>query len=680
MSAGAAIENEVEWVDVTPKLGDWVKLYLRGEPGLFKRMNNLDPARAEGVEFIPGRDGGWGVRRQGMVLDSIYAPYRYARDLVSKQNLNGAEIVVVLGAAGGAVPLEVYEATRDSEALVVVLEPDPVVLKGMFLRNPQIADIPPGKLQFFTSIHQIKLLTFRQYNDMGALLCVCPPVYLRHYRDVLGNVLEALQEAAVLAKINVRTGLVRAKQWVHNLLQNTSQNTHYPSLFHLKDKFKDVPVVLAAAGPSLDKNVALLKAVQDKALICCVNTSLKALLAAGVKPHLVLSLEGLDVSSHFEGADISDLNLALCQTCHPALFKLPAERIFTFVDSHPAHVAFTSARLGGEEGEGLSAGGCIANAAFSAARMMGCNPMILIGQDLAYTNNQAYASGTVFEDMHVEQDENGGVKVLDPSGAKQQILDASEIGAQAAAYNENRELIPIKAWDGQSIVRTSPDFNLFRYWFQETAFTMHEDEDDQRTLYNATEGGAWIEGFSHSPLKTVIEEHIQDRPSRDLYQEVKDAWRRAPRISNGDLQDSMKASLRACEKLTKASRVALDHLKVAEQALEVHGPDSPQFGTAMEKFTKKEGAVSAASKNSVLVNAYVRATIKRLELRPVLSEEADIKDRWAENLSNTRKIQELIQQAGGELVGRIREVQIEGNAGQNKRRRQRKKVRGKKRR
>ena len=57
-------------------------------------------------------------------------------------------------------------------------------------------------------------------------------------------------------------------------------------------------------------------------------------------------------------------------------------------------------KLGVTEDEPIDEGYNIINFSVSIARKLGCNPIILCGMDLAYTNNQSYINGMKFHPLH----------------------------------------------------------------------------------------------------------------------------------------------------------------------------------------------------------------------------------------------------------------------------------------
>jgi hypothetical protein len=115
-----------------------------------------------------------------------------------------------------------------------------------------------------------------------------------------------------------------------------------------------------------------------------------------------------------------------------------------------------------------------------AALEWGCDPIVFVGQDLAYSGGRMYAQGSLDQDLAV------------------QVVQRSS-GAYAAEGETVRRLMEVKAWSGEGTVHTSLQFHLFRLWYEGLVETR-----PQSRFVNCTEGGAHIEGMEHRPLAGLV--------------------------------------------------------------------------------------------------------------------------------------------------------------------------------
>ena len=95
------------------------------------------------------------------------------------------------------------------------------------------------------------------------------------YYEALNRVFQkVLQEA----RINLKTRSVFSKRYYQNILDNLPHLVSCPGIFSLENKLQGVPGILVSAGPSLDKNLPLLKTASKRALIIAVATAFRPLL------------------------------------------------------------------------------------------------------------------------------------------------------------------------------------------------------------------------------------------------------------------------------------------------------------------------------------------------------------------------------------------------------------------
>ena len=131
---------------------------------------------------------------------------------------------------------------------------------------------------------------------------------------------------------------------------------------------------------------------------------------------------------------------------------------------------------------------------------MGCNPIVLIGQDLAYTGSKCYAEGTVYEDLKVTGNE---VSVASTEDAVKKI-QASEESIKNRCRALSGSIYYVKGQNGE-MIPSSGDYAGFIKYFEEIAKTYKNEV----TLINATEGGAQINGYKNMTLHDVIKRYCK---------------------------------------------------------------------------------------------------------------------------------------------------------------------------
>lgn len=227
--------------------------------------------------------------------------------------------------------------------------------------------------------------------------------------------------------------------------------------------------ILVSAGPSLNKNIEMLKKAKNRAFILAVDTALKPLIKAGIRPDAFITIDGSKTFSLVELEEIKDIPIITPATANYAIIeKQRAKKIF-YYDSH--FLAFSVYMRVGKILPGVGCGGSVATSGMSLLFKMRFKTVILVGQDLAMTNNRTHADGT-FEDVMPEIDTTKMVKVK----------------------GNFEELVP-----------TSSDFKLYLDWFVD--FIKGANEVAPFKVINATEGGAYIEGTEWMSLDKAIDKY-----------------------------------------------------------------------------------------------------------------------------------------------------------------------------
>lgn len=198
-------------------------------------------------------------------------------------------------------------------------------------------------------------------------------------------------------RMSLVTLVTNSRITCRNITNNLPLYLSTPPIDPLRDRFKGFPGIVVSAGPSLRKNIDQLADLQNRAVLVAVQTTFKTLLDRGIQPHFVTSLDYHEMSKRFfEGVgDVSRTHLVI----EPKVtWHVP--------DHYPGPISVLGnsfARLCVGDSlaarDGLKAGATVAHLAFYLALYMGCDPIILVGQDLAYTNHVYYSPGVAIHGL-----------------------------------------------------------------------------------------------------------------------------------------------------------------------------------------------------------------------------------------------------------------------------------------
>ncbi|MDD2830182.1 MAG: DUF115 domain-containing protein [Sulfuricurvum sp.] len=262
---------------------------------------------------------------------------------------------------------------------------------------------------------------------------------------------------------------------VEHHIRNLPRMIHGPTLYEAVKKGKNSSIaVIVSTGPSLAKQLPLLKKYQQHITILSLDASFPILVAHKIKPDMVFSIERVSATASFykktPKSAFKGVNFMISSIAHQELIEnivggtlQLSMRPFGYLTGFEHHEW-------GYIGSGMSA----ANMAFEFAALSGFDKIVLIGQDLAYAKDGlSHAKGHIFGDDEVKQKESD---------------------------------LYTTAYGGDGEVRTTLVWQMFKNYFEISIAQMNDA--GRFIAYNATEGGARIEGAIEIPFETFLSEFV----------------------------------------------------------------------------------------------------------------------------------------------------------------------------
>ena len=206
-----------------------------------------------------------------------------------------------------------------------------------------------------------------------------------------------LDELASFIRTGMDTLVLNSAKTAENVAANIGWYAASPSASRLSGRYAGSPAVIVSAGPSLRKNKHLLTGLEDRAVVIAVQTTLQPLLEMGVRPHFVTSLDYHEICGRFFEKLPPDLTTELVAEPKAAdvIFKLNPGPL-TVLGNNFAQSLLRELDLPRPV---LPAGATVAHLAFYLAEYLGCDPIIFVGQDLAFSDGLCYSPGTSYEDV-----------------------------------------------------------------------------------------------------------------------------------------------------------------------------------------------------------------------------------------------------------------------------------------
>lgn len=377
----------------------------RAEPELAARLLETAPARLTWGASRAGAELPWAtIDHEGrtLTLASRFDPLADAQKLLTAVDYQRHAGIFVLGMGlGYHVASLARQMGKDS--LLVVFEPDVALLRAVLERIDHTAWLGRPNVMLIDERTDRSALVRRieRWAGMitqGAVLVTYPPARQMH-AAALQNFGQMVTDAMAFCRTSVATSLVNAARTISNLTQNLPHYAAGANTNELYHAARDYPAVCVGAGPSLARNVALLAdpAVRAKVIVISAQTTLKPLLDRGIRPDFVTALDYHEISRRFyEGLPpLPEVTLVAEAKAHP-----------TVLEAFPGPVrvvanAFLD-RLLGEAARPMvpiKGGATVAHLSFYLAQHLGCDPIILIGQDLGFADGLYYCPGTAIHDV-----------------------------------------------------------------------------------------------------------------------------------------------------------------------------------------------------------------------------------------------------------------------------------------
>ncbi|MDQ8186179.1 6-hydroxymethylpterin diphosphokinase MptE-like protein [Pelagicoccus sp. SDUM812002] len=272
------------------------------------------------------------------------------------------------------------------EALVFCAEADEGKLKA-FLATPAAEELlkdgrvifGAGKLDdsFFNSMAFEGIVSFTNAEPL-----IFAPLFNENESYYSEFFMQFAQQLELWRKL-YGTNITKSGLWQSNSFRNFRTLIRTPDPFEFADAFLGLPMIMAGAGPSLDESLEFLRWAQDQAVIVAGNSSMRALVNAGVRPHFVLAADPYPTTDRgFEGVDLGETILLCPFMVYPAVVERFEGRISAWSHNNKSATYFRKASGQGRLAHVLEQG-TISACAFDIAIILGCTSLYFVGQDLA---------------------------------------------------------------------------------------------------------------------------------------------------------------------------------------------------------------------------------------------------------------------------------------------------------
>ncbi|EDJ6333810.1 DUF115 domain-containing protein, partial [Campylobacter coli] len=362
---------------------------------------------------------------------------------------------------------------------IVVFEKDIEIIWVIFhildfsneLQNARLMVLENDKLQAQDYTELCSSKPFFQFSRIY-FLELMSHYYERFHEDILG-LNKKLAETFKYSIVSHGNDPLDALQGIEQFVYNLPQMITHPSYKELLSKRKGISdtAIIVSTGPSLTKQLPLLKKYASKATIFCADSSYPILAKQGIKPDYVLSLERIPLTSEFFNNDFGEFDKDVLFVCagvvHPKAIEYLKGKTFIITQKVLAFPYYINLKDFSYAAVGFS----VAHTLSYLATYLSHKNIIFIGQDLAYA-------------------EDGFSHTKDYSN-----LDKHE-----GHFQRDKGKFQCLAYGGNGKAESSEVWTMFRFFLQDTI-----SRNIISTTYNCTEGGARIEGTIEKPFLWACE-------------------------------------------------------------------------------------------------------------------------------------------------------------------------------
>lgn len=452
---------------------NWEMLQAR-YPAIAERMADDFVEKNLEVESVSTREDASALvvtrQEETVRLNSAYRPLQEAVKWADQYAFQNIGINVLMFGLGNGIFVRELLKRLGNDSRLFLVEPEEEILSAV-LETEDISDILEDTRLFlyvggdyekeFRGVAEVAI----SWDNLSTQIRCEHPGYKKlcteeynHFWDIVKRVNEV-----VFTKTNTNAHFGQIA--VGNVLSNISFVRESNYISELIGKIpEELPVVVVAAGPSLDKNVEKLREMENHALIIATDTAIRILEKRGLPYDCIVTIDPQKPPEYMtDYPGCAKKPLFLYAEARKEIAQFHTGRKIWMPDSVYLDNVYRKTGFWWPE---HNSGGSVATSAFWLAKMLGLKNIVLIGQDLAFQGEKTHAGGHV---DHIRDEERGIQEVEGIDGGK---------------------------------VKSRFDWVYYLQWFEEQI-----QKYPELNVIDATEGGALIHGSKVMTLSEVIEQY-----------------------------------------------------------------------------------------------------------------------------------------------------------------------------
>ncbi len=472
------------------------------------------------AKFQVKNTNGYNLSYNGELFHNEKSPLGEAKAIFDNLDNSANSINIIYGIGLGY--LFQYTAIN-SKGKVILYEPNLDILKTAFTFVDFSNELVKNNVFVTTDKDNLNKILRDHMGFDNYPVVSCLPSYKRIFKEQMEKDSKELMVLIGGISLDASYTKNRYSPVTHSILSNIPYTANEIPLCEIKDCYKGETAVVVSAGPTLYENLEILKKYQDNVIILCVGPAYRALVSAGIKPDFLCIIEDRNCSAQISELDISEVNMILEPYTNIYFHQMKPKKNFLHISNNlpPNHIYADIAEINIDE---YFSRGTVSYCALNSARILGCDTIILVGQDLAYIDNQLYSKSSAYGDLKFRFNEE----------TKKYEIFAENMERYANAVSQNKEkqielaqqriaqlqnaITTIKSITGE-LIPTEAVYSTFA-----ANIAKYTKQFPDRKYINTSMKGALIDGFENIPLGEALKNSkpVSKKDFKDLTFEKKD--------------------------------------------------------------------------------------------------------------------------------------------------------------
>lgn len=412
-------------------------------------------------------------------------------------------------------------------------------------------------------------------------------IFIEEYQDLLNIVKKSMDQYLT----NFYTLVVSSLQWHKNMIGNLLNLKNDGNLYELQKKI-NIPVVIISGGPSLYKQLPLLKKYEKQVITVVAGSTINSVLQYDIIPDFVVSIDGRleHYKQHYIKLKNINSRLIYSMETFPKIRESFTEKGFAFfVNESRELTEYVQDNLAISI-LGLNIGNSCANYAFTIADLITSDSIAFIGQDLAFTNNSTHDKG------------NKDYREL----TKEEI--------------EKNKYFYVEGYDGEPIL-TNNLMNMMKESFEKQLSIMHNSE----RVYNCTEGGVKIVGMKQKSFYAFLKNNTRNKDvfnKKIFLNSIKIKGNSYPTFQ---VEKTLEEMLNNVNEILRII-IRINHFKTFEEKEYEESINSIKKICKKIPFWKMESIINTFITNEKLTSDNINSDTKKINLQEISLYEKNIKE------------------------------------------------------